>query len=65
MKVKPKIIAFEGTKNYTQCSRRMTSLLTSFNVVIDGAIPSVVASDHLLDVYALMHKMERRFLTLQ
>lgn len=64
MKVKPKINAFEGTKNYSQWSRRMTSLLTPFNVVIDGAIPSVVASDHLLDVYALMQQDGAPFLNL-
>ena len=59
MKIKLKAVLLEGSQNYTQWSRRVTSILTSqkiASIVINGAIPAVTASDQELDTFSLMQQ---------
>ena len=59
MKIKPKAMLLESSQNYTQWSRRVTSILTSqkiASIVINGAIPAVTASDQELDTFSLMQQ---------
>ena len=57
MKLKPRLLVLEGTKNYPQWSRRVESLMDSIGikmVVVEGVIPFPDATEAELDFFSRM-----------